>query len=676
MRALYVNIGMAACIYVPKGFTLSNLLHQGDELDKKKRCASQVSGASKMLNRSRQTSLLQQEMAFPLLSLPDEVVIDILDRCPQGSICFSLPLALAQVRLTGTVDPTWLRPLLRASARSPSVRQKLVQHLRTVRALPDAEKELDALLPLLGGLRSFEAPDWEIPGEVLHRLPLTLTRLVFNDIRYSRKTSNSLLSTQRILALEELEPPTGITCVESGISRRDFQLFRLRRAICSGDKTLELISLAPRLEALKVSEFDAEHAVLLAPLAGTLTSLSLSCECATDVIDITPVLDQLTGLEHLRLSSEDGSLVHLDNFGNALSQGLAQLSRLEISGPIAPRSDLVDLARAFKKGMSERQRDLDLCISGIEMITTPDDNSNFLLEHLVDLGLYFRFSLADNSWRSLTRLTRLDTTDFFDVSMPGSDKLPLLTALQELNLSDPCPLDKIQGLTDLTSLRVPAFSRGPGGRATCRPLRKLKTLVCQGPLDAEVLSSLPVGVTKLDMGTICSTDSVSTRCIQHLTALQDLRMRSANGDQRATDLSAFRLLTHLFLTGAWCPQIRLGSLPCLREMTLSNAYQLSDTLLSQLGGLGSLTSLMITSCTGEPLSEVGLAPLTGLPLLSTLELPERLQLTAQALPLLYQLNLETEHTIQADRSGPKFRPPSWFVVEGKNSLHFSPNNLA
>ena len=55
---------------------------------------------------------------FPLLELPDDVLANVLQRCPPGSIAgFPLPLALAQVRVTGSVDPNWVRPLLRVAAK-------------------------------------------------------------------------------------------------------------------------------------------------------------------------------------------------------------------------------------------------------------------------------------------------------------------------------------------------------------------------------------------------------------------------------------------------------------------------------------------------------------------------------------------------------------------------------
>lgn len=322
-----------------------------------------------------------EDTRFPLTDLPDTVLLDILRRCPPGSISgFDLPLALAQVRLLGTLDPHWAAPLLRLATSHAFVRDRLAAWLASLNLTwPWSEPLLSRALESLPRLRSLQAgssfaTDARLTHASLSLLPSTLTRLALDTVPLAASRVLSFVST-RLAALQSLS----LMAVDAQDfhlrGQWDAPLAELRYLGClrAPDRSLPglsaLVEVAPRLEALKLV---LEHRLMqgiqaLAPLGTTLTGLTLAAVSIRDPpLELGVLAETLPLLERLAISADEAPL----RLGRC--PGLANLTRLtalELSS-VEGDDDLALLCREFTPclppGLALGLAVSDLTCSGLE----------------------------------------------------------------------------------------------------------------------------------------------------------------------------------------------------------------------------------------------------------------------------------------------------------------------
>ena len=560
-------------------------------------------------SHSRRGARLQtSEQHFPLLELPDDVLANVLQRCPPGSIAgFPLPLALAQIRVTGSVDPYWLRPLLHAASKCPAVLDHLSRHLRSLELLETQNPSfLTPIAPFLTRLERLSIDiDEKVSTATLAALPTGLTKLSVMGIGLEGGSPEDLSALLlRLTALEELELGNlreqwnPVRWVVGGT------LPRLRRLKCGDTLPEDVGTFAPNLEVLEKWPRDFS----LLPI--TLTKLSFGWDGREDLKDLS--LTRLKDLKDLGLPSG----IDLTKQLPELLAALTALTRLHLQKHI-DGLQVPHLLEALKKG----PEGLGLSLSASLDADARTPGLERLFRHLVEGKIHIR-ELSLVPWAALTRLTRLDL--FVDGSKGASWIQPLsrLPSLKDLEIELRGKVPRGFGaLTQCTWLKL----RHIKGTANLSCLQHLTRLRECNYWDAEfdMLMAMPdclAGLTALDFEK--SRRRPYTHAVHSLTALESLDMAMAEGMDWTCDLSALKRLTALRLIPTACPLVRLGPLPCLRSLNWSGCRGLDDDFLRQLGEKApSLRELKISPQDEDVLSDDSLAPLSRMSLLEMLELP-------------------------------------------------------
>ena len=511
---------------------------------------------------------------FPLLELPDVVLANVLQRCPPGSIAgFPLPLALAQVRVTGSVNPHWLRPLLHLASKCPAVLDRLTPHLRSIELLEaQSTNSLIAIAPYLTRLERLSI-DQKVSAATLSALPTSLTKLSMREVGLEGASLEDLSSSLlRLTALEELDLGRFVFDEDW---RAGGSLPRLRRLKGSwGMPPKDLGTFAPNLEALE-SESNPQD---LDGLPLSLTKLRF-LDYWDPEASLLP-LTRLAGLKDLGLTPYMDIPEELPE----LLEALTALTRLEIGHMM---DGLPELLEALKNG----SEDLGLCL---EEVCLRDESLAVeqLFGHLVEVKhLTDNPTLNSLPWAALTRLTRLvlDVDGRKDASwVQPLSQLPRLRDLK-VRLKSQVP-EGFGALTQCTWLHLREISYGdPSCLQHLTRLRK-----CQlSDSTIECLAALPSCLTQLHMsGTHKSPQLPLGAALQLLTALEDLHIKWPEGEDRVCDLSPLKLLTRLALESTPMTMVRFGVLPCLREVRLTDPKGMDSGIGEQLGRLPSLRRLV------------------------------------------------------------------------------------
>ena len=521
------------------------------------------------------TSRVTSNDCFPLLELPDDVLANLLQRCPPGSIAgFPLPLALARVRVTGSVDPYWLRPLLHLASKCPAVLDRLTPHLKSIELLET--QSTSSLIDIAAFLTRLErlSIDQKVSTVMVAALPTSLTKLSVWGIDLEVEVGSLedlCASLLRLAALEDLD--LGIF---SGVDRWDVggSLPRLRRLEFScGMLPSDLGTFAPNLEALEAGSNPQE----LDGLPLSLTKLRFLDYW--DPEDSLLPLTRLTGLKDLGFSDDTGIPEELPELLGALT-ALTQLVGSQVTN-----DNLHVLVEALERGPG----DLVLCLSGIYLHASAVER---LSRHLVEVESLTTDNPASLPWASLTRLTRLglEVDGRKDASwIEPLSELPSLTDL-EVRLNNQVPAG-FGALTQCTKLLLWNI-RSTANLCCLQRLTRLRE--CQ-LLDSSVecIAALPDSLSNL-----CTRDMVKSpdlplgAALQHLTALEDLHIKWPEGEDRVCDLSPLEQLTRLELQSVPMPLVRLGVLPCLREVWLRDPKAMDGGMTEQLGRLPSLRRLV------------------------------------------------------------------------------------
>ena len=573
---------------------------------------------------------------FSLLELPDDLLANVLQRCPPGSIAgFPLPLALAQVRLTGSVDPNWLRPLLHLASKCPAVLDRVSMHLRSIELLAtQSTNPLTPIAPFLTQLVRLSI-DQKVSTATLSALPTCLTKLSVKGVGLEGASLGDLSALLlRLTALEDLDLDF--------LSRIDpwavgGSLPRLRRLkYRCGLPPVDLGTFAPNLEALE-GGLEPED---LEQLPITLTELRIASWWWPR--DSLLPLTRLTGIKELDLPT--GALV-ASELPEVLRR-LKNLKRIEIWDHLTS-DNLPQLLDALDKG----PEDLGLCLN---YVTLHDSSSAVerLFGHLVEVKNLKTDNPTSLPWASLTRLTRLmlEVDGRKDASwVQPLSQLPSLRDL-EVMLRGQVPAG-FGALTQCTRLEL-LQGRSTANLSYLQHLTRLRECKLITP-SVECLVALPNWVTQLHLRHIQkSPDLPLGATLRHLTALEDLEIEWRYGEDRACDLSPLKRLTNLALIGVPCPLVRLGSLPCLGSFDLFTCPGIDTAFLRQLGEKApSLRELNLSVSWGGDnlMSDASLTPLTRLSLLEVLELrgipditPKGIQLLLDQVPLLEWLVLSVK----------------------------------
>ena len=556
---------------------------------------------------------------FPLLELPDGVLANVLQRCPPGSIAgFPLPLVLAQVRVTGWVDPHWARPLLHAASKCPAVLDHLSRHLRSVELSQGRTEALKAELSLLPRLEKLSLHAKAQPS-LLAALPTSLTKLSLELLDLEEWSPETLSgSLMHLMRLEDL--CLGSPSLKEGCAV-GATLPRLRRLECWLWFPQDLAILAPRLETL-ASWIGADS---LVRLPTTLTQLKFSR--LQDFEGSLSPLTRLTGLQDLTLP---GDLDFAEQLPGLL-ESLTALTRLDIGDDVTG-GNLLPLLAALDRsseslGITLHYLRIDAGTVGLEP----------LFKRLLVAWLLLVEDPSSLPWAALTRLTRLGLHVDGRKDASWIQPLSRLPGLKELELRiGKQMLSGLGALTQCTTLRL----WGIQSIAHLSCLQQLTRLqecdLADSPV--ECLAALPDSMRRLHVsGMTESADLPLGEALQHLTALEHLAIEWSEGTKdRVCDLSPLRRLTSLLIEDAPCALVRLGSLPCIRVLALHRRAGLDGRMLEQVGSLPSLRELRLDCIVGpEPLTDACLAPLVRLSLLEVLELPRDLgRITANGIRLL------------------------------------------
>lgn len=511
------------------------------------------------------------EERFPLLELPDNVLANVLQRCPPGSIGgFPLPLALTHLRLTGSLDPYWLRPLVDLASRCPPILERLSRELRSATLLPGETRALEAIVSQLTRLEGLTILA-STPLTILANAPTRLTEITIRDMDISSKTRASIIPLlTRQPSLRDLE--LGYDDLE----REAVLLPLVRRLTWLGEVPEDVADHVPCVESLAVRFRDKK----LARLPRALTQLRALNRTFFDG-SLLP-LSRLTGLQDLTMP-KGVKFAELPEVIGALSR----LTRLEIVDLIGERH-LAHLAEALRKGND----DLGLHLHWARLDQDSPDlrllfSRLFALEH---------FGAQDPSllpWDAMTRLTRFELFLSDSEDAKWTRAISRLPALAELSLriegqipEEVCMLTKCTGLSIRDS--------GSTDNLTCiQRLRRLGD--CEAAIVPVVfLSALPTSVTSLQaLSAIESPTLRLDQAIQHLTALESLVLKRKVEEEGVCDLSPLRRLTSLQLRTVDPRLVHLGQMPCLRILHLSGSRGLDAGYLQMLAGLCSLATLRL-----------------------------------------------------------------------------------
>ena len=531
---------------------------------------------------------------FPLLALPDAVLASILGRLPAGSVSgFPLALVLAQVRVTGSMDQNWLRPLVHLATRCPAMLARLARDLRSIQ-MPLLEMyhkpQIRELKGVVGRLTHLEALCGRgIDASLLAALPSGMTKL---SVCFPEPSPATLLSgpLQRLTELEELDFGRFDTLDWSV----EVCCPRLRRLRC-GRPPLDLVQALPNLLDLE-TDIKPEDLPRLG-LASSLTRL-VCFQCLSLDILSPSSLSGLVGLRDLCIASGfNGAELP------ALLGALTGLTRLELGGNWDD-NHLNYLVEALARG----PKDLGLHVSGL-MRNTRSSALPRLFGHLVETKIVV--SANDQlPWAALTRLTRLDLRVDSRLNPSWINPLSQLPRLRDLALkfSGQIPAG-LRALTQCTSLDLYKVRSA----AHLSELKGLTRLYC-ATLPPIYISALPDSLIYLDISDDYLGPMSMGKALQHLTRLEDLVVNWPKDEDRVLDLTPLRCLTRLDINDAPCSLIRLGPLPCLRVFNfVTCAFDSPNGLLQQLGRLGSLRRLTLRAGTStSPLTDATIAPLVQL----------------------------------------------------------------
>lgn len=576
---------------------------------------------------------------LPLLDLPDELLVNVLRRCPPGSLGgFSLPLALAQVRLTGSVDPHWARPLLHLAATCPPVLGRLSQHLRSIKWLSCSSGSLAAVAAHL--VRLEELTTWSSDAVThLAVMPTGLTRLVMvaNVVEFATP-ENLSASLLRLTALEELDLGR-VSFDRENPWTMGASLPSLRRLSCRLRLPEDLNLSVPNLEALE--SWRAVETLPRLPVGITELRFREPVPIFDDflLLDVfPPALQPITAIVQLRGLRDLTLLEARDlSFLPVLTAALTAMTRLEIRGQVED-DNLPKLIEALKRG----PEDLDLCLHRVELDARSPAMSRWF-GHLVEARDMKAYHPALLPWPALTRLTWLGLTVNGSEDASWVQALSQLPRLRDLRVKLTSAIPPGFGaLTQCTSLSLWDIQ----GTANLSCLQRLTRLQDCYFFDSpvELLAAMPDSLTDLQVSKVSvSIDLPIGRALQHLTALEGLGIQWPEGQDRVCDLSPLRRLTSLELRSAPLPLVRLRSNQPLRFLVLEQCKLLDDFFLQQLGELQTLRRLRLCCTMGfKPLTEANLTPLTRLSVLEELELPEDICVTREGirrlldrLPLLY-----------------------------------------
>ena len=596
---------------------------------------------------------------FPLLDLPASALTNVLQRCPSGSIAgFSLPLALAQIRLTGSVDPHWLRPLLHVAAKSPAVIRRISPHLRSLELMCGTTKDLEVVLPQLTRLESLSANS-DIPEATMAVLPTTLTRLE-RILLFLASTSADAhaASLLRLTALEDLRLRIFPKQTEWAVGG---SLPRLRRLQCSGRLPSDFPTFAPNLEALE-AWCDPKD---LDRLPRTLTRLVPIMDHFWLVASSDLHGGPLAGLRELSLP--DG--FKLSQLPKLLG-GLRHLTLLEMRGPQDKTYKVPELLEGLESG----PKDLGVRLGPLSL-GMPVRAVKRFIPHLVDPRSLPRDRPDFVPWTAISRITPL-SLEVDGIRDPGW--IPSLTPGDlDISLIDQVPawFGDVARCTRLTLSDVESTAN----LACLQHLTRLKEVKCDmSPI--ECIRALPGHqLTRLQVSSSeSSPDLPLDRALQHLSNLEHLEIDWPEDEDRVCDLSPLKRLTSLVLQLAPCPLVRLGTLPCLRSLRLEICSDMGDAFLQQLVGTPSLRSLSLDLCmhvNGALLTDDGLvSSLAPLSLLEGLVLPRMLfHVTPEGVRrLLDQLPLlDTVEALGITRRSLKLMP-EWAELVQSSGGRFSP----
>ena len=586
--------------------------------------------------RAHATSLFLQTMTsrvtfnhlFPLLELPDDVLANVLQRCPPGSIAgFPLPLALAQVRVTGSVDNNWLRPLLHLAAKCPAVLNRLTPHLRSIELLES--QSTSPLIPIVPFLTRLErlSIDQKVSTVTLNALPCSLTKLSVRGVDLKGGSlEDASASLLRLTALEELklgEFPNEARRAVIG------SLPRLRRLGYSLGPLTDLGTFAPNLEALEGTLM----AVDFGQLPSTLTELRFVERPTGSLLPLT----RLTGLKDLSFTC----FMNIASELPELLRALVALTHLEVRDHDT-NNRLTELVEALEKGPESP----GLCLDDVKLDAEPPALER-LFRHLV--GVSIRTGNASSPpWAALTRVTRLrlDVDGRKDASwiLPLS-RLPSLRDLQVMLRAEvPAGLGALTQCTRLDLRDIQSTTQ----LSCLRHLTRLQECHFDARLPVECLEALPDSLTKLHVSRIRkSPDLPLGAALQHLTALEDLGICFFSDDW-VSDLSPFTRLTSLCITNVRDPVIRLGPLPCLRSLRLGDYVGINAAFLRQLGQKApSLRKLTLVPGRESSITDAGLKSLTRLSQLEELTgcfdvTPKTVAYVLNHLPLLDRLQMAAD----------------------------------
>ena len=586
-------------------------------------------------------------MSFPLLDLPDDILADILQRCPPRFIAgFPLPLAMAQVRATGSVDPNWFHPLFQLAARRPAVLKWLSRRLRSLCVPGPFESMMNdplpcdlgpyscrmtsAMEPLLSHLTRLESLDvgGRPPISLVAFLPISLTKLSVSvaDGFYSTGNSPQILSASllRLTALEELD----LDCLPiEQIQATGGSLPRLRRLKCMGQIPHDLGRFAPVLEELAARPKPED----LPRLPTSLTKLSM---CNEEQVPLLP-LTRLTALQDLDLYT-GFRIAELPD----LLEALTALTRLDMTFDGSSDGELgqpggISLV-LLSEALERAPEGLNVCI-GRKFLGdgTPFSSLHKLSEDLVEAKTMRLRDFSSCPWSSFTRLTRLELDAKCCEDLSWIQPLSQLPHLTDLDLRLPCGVPSgLCALTQCTRLGLCGddhdFDVPSTEHLSClQLLTRLQEceLMCFRPL-TDCVAALPDCLTKLEIS-ISSRENGLCGALRHLTALEDLEIWSER-NMSGIELPPLQRLTFLGLGGAGFFRLDPESMLCLRGlriiMSRADCYWLNNRFIRHLADLPSLRELRVHNDKYGSFCESGLVgaslvPLTRLSLLEKLVLP-------------------------------------------------------
>ena len=566
---------------------------------------------------------------------------------------FPLPLVLAQVRLTGSVDPNWLGPLLHVATRCPTVLGRLARDLREIQEIPIPSTPwvCTCAVAAVGVTRTVASGARRPTG-----IPLCLTGLhwanhacthgeltstaaneVFFDKPIQSTTEVPCIKKLRGVAgqltrLEALrvdhfnaallmELPTGLTRLSFGhvIGRRpvdwlssplqrltkleelelDFSLFSEGGAYYKSDWSLG--ACCPRLRRLRCGQppLDAEEALPnLQDLEAHLESKdlrrlrlhkSLTRLFCCESSSALSSLSSLSGLVNLR-DLGFHCKINKAELPDLLG-ALTGLTRLEL-GSSLNADHLHYIVEALQRG----PKDLGLWLSGVGLYRSPPTLQR-LFRHLVEAEMWL--SSVQVPWAALTRLTRLN------LKMDGKQNPSWIQALSQLpslvdlrlTLTGQIPAG-LKLLTQCTRLELEK-ARSTANLSELGGLTRLREFYTRDSR-LDCVAWLPDCLTLLDSSASdtfkysygwwgTSTD----RAIQRLTALERLSLSWPEYVDEVVDLSPLKRLTYLWIRDIPCFMARLGPLPCLQYLNFNDCDErtVSGSADGLLRQIEDLTSL-------------------------------------------------------------------------------------